>query len=124
MELEEDKKLKLPWGDGSWFSTYHQNNNTKALTYEDFLHNVKKKVFKHFGLKSKETCIRSENWYLKDFYMCLKKESYDNAATLYNKSDNHLHPLLSLHGTQNMSKVNSIIKNGYILPGQCHPTLG
>ena len=33
-------------------------------------------------------------------------------------------PFLTFHGTQNMNKTNSIIKYGYILPGDSHPTQG
>lgn len=37
-------------------------------------------------------------------------------------SINYMEPFLVYHSTQNVGKVNSILKHGYLLPGQQHPT--
>ena len=49
---------------------------------------------------------------------------FNNIIDKINKQEQKLFPLVTFHSTQNMTKINSIIKYGYIVPGTKHPTLG
>eukprot|EP00339_Tiarina_fusa_P025811 CAMPEP_0117074456 /NCGR_PEP_ID=MMETSP0472-20121206/52454_1 /TAXON_ID=693140 ORGANISM="Tiarina fusus, Strain LIS" /NCGR_SAMPLE_ID=MMETSP0472 /ASSEMBLY_ACC=CAM_ASM_000603 /LENGTH=1413 /DNA_ID=CAMNT_0004799479 /DNA_START=177 /DNA_END=4418 /DNA_ORIENTATION=+ len=51
-------------------------------------------------------------------------ETYRDLSPNTDKKKRNVQPLLVYHSTQNVNKVNSILKYGYILPGQQHPTQG
>ncbi len=66
----------------------------------------------------------NKHYYLQDVKMHLDRNVFEDMCAQFNENEslpvpenNKFFPLLTFHGTQNVSKIQSILKYGYLIPG-------
>jgi hypothetical protein len=105
-----------------WTRPTEKNYSHKNYTYDEFIIQIEKQIDKKIHkIKPK---IWDEKYFLQEIKITLDEHVFNNIITKLNKQKQKLYPLVTFHSTQNMTKINSIIKYGYIIPGTKHPTLG
>ena len=81
--------------------------------------NIPNKVLNN--LLNVDTAIGTTVHYVKDIDFILDKDAF--AEILKTIEEGYeFNPILTFHSTQNINKLNSIAKHGYLLPGETHPT--
>ena len=105
-----------------WTRPTEKNNPHKKYTYDEFINQIQKQIDKKIHkIKPK---IWDEKYFLQEIKMTLDEHIFNQIVDRLNNQEQKLYPLVTFHSTQNMTKINSIIKYGYIVPGTKHPTLG
>ena len=113
-----------------WFTPHSKATrpNAEIPSYEEFLASVEKEVQERLS-KEIRTAIQSQPSILsvKDFQLVITRESYDKIKDSvscikekYGNNSEYVEPMLVYHSTQDIDKMNSILKDGYLLPGQQH----
>ena len=100
---------------GNWFTP--SIGTPFEYTYDDFITIVKRQL---------ENYVKklSNNYTIVDISNILEEHTFEKMAETSIKYKSKNLPFLSFHSTQNITKVNSILKYGYIIPGENHPTQG
>lgn len=111
-----------------WFHPTVSSTSSQEHNYDDFVRileqqiKTKLKIGKHSNRSSNLKIL--DNRMIFDSYKCIiEKHAFDSMASIGTVDGDYL-PFLTFHCTQNINKVNSIIKYGYIIPGHTHPTKG
>jgi hypothetical protein len=105
-----------------WTRPTEKNNPHKKYTYNEFINQIEKQIDKKIHkIKPK---IWDETYFLQEIKIILDEHIFNQIVDKLNKQEQKLYPLITFHSTQNMTKINSIIKYGYIVPGTKHTTLG
>jgi len=81
--------------------------------------NVPNKALNNF--LNVDTAIGSTVHYIKDIDFILDKDVFGQILETIGEGC-EFNPILTFHSTQNINKLNSIAKHGYLLPGETHPT--
>jgi hypothetical protein len=102
----------------NWF-TLNTNKNGVKLSYEQFIENVNNQIHNKLT-KTKDNKLCNEQYLLEDTKIVLERNKYE---LLQNNSAEY-YPILTFHATSNINKINSIVKYGYLLPGDTHPLEG
>jgi hypothetical protein len=80
------------------------------------------KKMKSGNLSHLDTTISNETiHYVKDIEFLLDVDGYNSIVQTLSAGCEY-NPILTFHSTQNVNKLNSIVKYGYLLPGEIHPT--
>lgn len=105
-----------------WTRPTQKNYQYKKYTYDEFIIQIEKQIDnKIHKIKPK---IWNEKYFLQEIKITLDEHTFNKIVDKLNKQEQKLYPLVTFHSTQNMTKINSILKYGYIIPGTKHPTLG
>lgn len=122
----------LPTETQDWFTLQSRGTtqNGKRYYYGEFMHALEIQL--HRKLQRERTSCLNEQYFLHNIAYNIDRQKYDRLTELFNRnadgntvgSDNQYFPLLTLHATQNTSKVQSILKSGYLIPGMQHPLFG
>jgi hypothetical protein len=95
-----------------WKLTERETNGQKQIlsinNYRDFIkeHIIKYRTQPYFTPETVDICLTNEQF------------------ETINTSKEKYYPLFTLHATSNIDTMNSIIKYGYLLPGELHPVTG
>lgn len=105
----------------SWFNIVGKiEEDNKHDTYEKFIENIKSQIKRKTQAISNGKKCFDNKYTLDDMKIVLEKHVYDKLP----KNESDYYCFLTFHSTGNVSKINSICKYGYIIPGTQHPTLG
>ena len=105
-----------------WTRPTCKNYPHKIYTYDEFIDQIKKQINK--SVNKTKPKIWDEKYFLQEIKIILDEHIYNKIIERSNMYDQKLYPLVTFHSTQNMTKINSIIKYGYIVPRTKHPTFG
>ena len=94
----------------------------KKYNYEEFISQIKKQIDKK--ISNSNLKIWNEKYFLQEIKITIDEHIFNQIVEKISKHEQKLFPIITFHSTQNMTKINSIIKYGYIIPGTKHPTLG
>lgn len=100
------------------FDLNYKDHHFKKIKYHEFLELLKEKINK-FNFKGS-----LNNYEIENINISLTSELFEKISAIDSKLESKYFPIITYHGTDNPSKVNSIIKYGYLLPGEIHPTKG
>lgn len=115
-----------------WFtlSLRGSSRNGKPFSYGEFLHTLEAQIHRKIDKQTGGYCFNKQ-YYLQDIKMSLDRNVFEDLSARFNVNNtlpvpdsNKFFPLFTFHGTQNVSKVQSILKYGYLIPGMNHPTFG
>jgi hypothetical protein len=99
-----------------WFTPTEKGGRTLLETFESFIQHLQEQIPKQLGVN--ENTNRFANCYLDDLEIVLEKNDFANKIIgPTNSSKERTYPLLTFHSTQSTTKVQSILKHGYLLPG-------
>ena len=62
-----------------------------------------------------------EEYIVSDVNYVLTRNKFDSLCKISKRINKTYYPVLSYHGTRSPSTINSIVKHGYIMPGDLHP---
>jgi hypothetical protein len=105
-----------------WTRPTTKHHPSKNYNYDEFVQQIKIQIEKKF--KNSCTKIWGEKYFLQEIKITLDEHQYNKISEYLKIHEQVLYPIVTFHSTQNVTKVNSIIKYGYIIPGTKHPTLG
>ncbi len=122
--LSSEATLPFPsHGNSNWFGLSSGESRGTPYTYSSFVDALVTQI---------DHCLKKETVFGRDYThretrVVIEKAKYTAMSHAYSSlSLSHGHfslPLLSFHSTQSVTKLNSILKYGYLLPGTSHPTL-
>ena len=111
----------FPTESKNWFKIENKNSG-KEYSYEDFIKCVEKQIDQTIQKVDKH-CFNSK-YFLNDVKIVLEKHKYEEFTSISKNANSNFCCMLTFHSTQNISKINSICKYGYLIPGMQHPTFG
>ena len=112
------------------------NTNTFPKNYDQFRESTIKFIQDKFAKKDSkkrtldktlnkllnvDTAIGDTIHHIKDIDFILDNDAYTKILETIEEGC-EFNPILTFHSTQNINKLNSIVKYGYLLPGEIHPT--
>ena len=110
-----------------WFQlTQFSERNQQLYNYAAFCELIEKQVLTH--LQTDLFTNQTQNYFnnrlsVQNLQVTINERQFDEI--LRRQTEDHtLFPMITFHATQNVSKVNSILASGYVVPGEQHLTLG
>ena len=107
-----------------WFTSAHKEQTSKVYRFEDFTSQLEKQILRRIDCLHADFYCFNQHYFMKDLKIVLERQKFDDLCSSVNSKDEILYPILTFHATQNVTKINSIVKYGYILPNNEHPTFG
>lgn len=93
------------------------DHNYKKYDYTSFVEYIKKNI------KEKDFSeILYEKFTIDNLKIIITESKFNEIIEQNGMLQNKYFPVFTFHATNNMSKINSITKNGYLMPGEMHPT--
>lgn len=136
----EKASIQLPTSSNNWFTpTNYSKSQHGKYDFDAFRTEIFKQLHSVLHIDHATRITGDRNYFLEDISMLIERHQYEALAarvsaeraretTTSSKSCDSgvaaMFPLMTFHATSNSTKLNSIRKYGYIVPGQQHPTYG
>lgn len=110
---------------GSWFSLSHYSKTDyTSYDFKSFVELLEKQALAHLQTDLITNRTVSE-FSVQNVQISISEKQFEDIVRIQAEEENPLFfPLITFHSTQSPTKVNSILSNGYIIPGEQHPTQG
>jgi len=103
-------KINVPIGD--WWKINHVNH-TIGVNYEKFIERIKLQINRFDKVENKK-----KKYIVEDIKQVFDENVFEKMCFMSEKIKNKYPPIMTFHGTTNPSILNSILRTGYLLPGE------
>lgn len=107
----------------SWFRLVKKSdkdNQESRLDFDKFKDVLTEQILRKINAVNKTYLCFDDNYFLENLNIILERHVYDQIPI----NDGKYFCVLTFHATSSTTKINSICKHGYIIPGMKHPTKG
>jgi hypothetical protein len=106
-------------------SNSHGPNQMKDYDYDSFIAMIKKQIGeKILKMKDHGNEPLSKNYNIGNIQIVCDEARFKKIIDVTSKYPSEYYPFMSFHGTKKPQFVSDIVRNGYLIPGQQHPTKG
>lgn len=102
--------MELPRKDTNWFSPAEKESRSYRYSYDDFTQQIQNQIARQ--LRVEKDTRRCGPFYLEDIEIVLEKHLYQVISETIDFKDESYFPLLTFHSTQNLSKLQGILRYG------------